>query len=306
MAAITAITLGTLGGACGRGEKAPDSSGVSDTTAYRGASTLMDTTAQIAALEKFIASYPESAFRGRSYRRLYDLKAAGDHAAAADFARRALRKEKQAEARSALHYVLFKHAMAYEPTATPEVVKTAMADKADLDYTIFNAMAWDMAERGIDLDLALRAADKSLAGAPDSLGQATVLDTKGWIYYRQGDHENAIATLRQANALSPEPYQEIEVHLAQALEAGGLKAEARDAYVAQLLTQENPEFRERVTLLTTELGGSPAEVLAEIDRQREEAATPAPNFTLRDYAGEEVSLSDFRGQVVLLNFWHPT
>ncbi|RMF98095.1 MAG: TlpA family protein disulfide reductase [Gammaproteobacteria bacterium] len=30
---------------------------------------------------------------------------------------------------------------------------------------------------------------------------------------------------------------------------------------------------------------------------------PAPDFTLRDRNGQPVSLSDFRGQVVLINFW---
>jgi cytochrome c biogenesis protein CcmG/thiol:disulfide interchange protein DsbE len=30
---------------------------------------------------------------------------------------------------------------------------------------------------------------------------------------------------------------------------------------------------------------------------------PAPNFTLTDAAGQPVSLSEFRGQVVLINFW---
>ena len=31
--------------------------------------------------------------------------------------------------------------------------------------------------------------------------------------------------------------------------------------------------------------------------------SPAPDFTLKDYAGREVKLSSLRGQVVLVNFW---
>jgi peroxiredoxin len=30
---------------------------------------------------------------------------------------------------------------------------------------------------------------------------------------------------------------------------------------------------------------------------------PAPDFTLKDYAGREVALSSLRGRVVLVNFW---
>ena len=37
-----------------------------------------------------------------------------------------------------------------------------------------------------------------------------------------------------------------------------------------------------------------------------EVGTTAPEFTLPDVDGEQVSLSDFQGQVVLLNFWTST
>jgi len=36
------------------------------------------------------------------------------------------------------------------------------------------------------------------------------------------------------------------------------------------------------------------------------AGTMAPELALPDIDGEQVSLSDFDGQVVLLNFWSPT
>lgn len=37
-----------------------------------------------------------------------------------------------------------------------------------------------------------------------------------------------------------------------------------------------------------------------------EAGTAAPEFTLSNVDGERVSLSDFQGQIVLLNFWTST
>ena len=37
--------------------------------------------------------------------------------------------------------------------------------------------------------------------------------------------------------------------------------------------------------------------------RKERESTPAPNLTLPDLAGKPVSLSDFKGQVVLLDFW---
>ena len=47
-------------------------------------------------------------------------------------------------------------------------------------------------------------------------------------------------------------------------------------------------------------------IFQRVDRTREANAKPAAPFALKDYAGKEIQLASFKGQVVLLNFWHPT
>ena len=68
----------------------------------------------------------------------------------------------------------------------------------------------------------------------------------------------------------------------------------------------NPDIRARVIALSKELDGSATATLASVEQKRKANAKPAPDFTLKDYDGKEHKLSDFRGKVVQLNFWHPT
>lgn len=48
------------------------------------------------------------------------------------------------------------------------------------------------------------------------------------------------------------------------------------------------------------------DLISLIGMQPLEEGTEAPSFTLPDIDGEQVSLSDFAGQTVLLNFWSST
>ena len=41
----------------------------------------------------------------------------------------------------------------------------------------------------------------------------------------------------------------------------------------------------------------------EISEEEEDVKIEAPDFTLKNLQGEEVSLSDYRGKIVLINFW---
>ena len=55
------------------------------------------------------------------------------------------------------------------------------------------------------------------------------------------------------------------------------------------------------------LGKSPAAVEADLSTLRTAGATPAPAFALPDYPdGKVVKLSDYKGKVVLVNFWYPS
>jgi tetratricopeptide (TPR) repeat protein len=305
---LVALTLALVIAACGGGDRGQSATGGAegDTVAYRSATGLTDATAREAALEVFLGNYPESSFRGRVYSRLYDLKAEKSAEEAATFVRRRLAEEKHLDGRAALHYALYTHAKEHQPAAQAQVIQDLLDAPAPLEFGIYNGIGWDLAVRGEALDTALELAERAVAKAPDSLAQATVLDTKGWVQYKREEYTEAVETLKAASAISPEPFEEIEVHLTMAYDAAGMKQKARDRYVDLLITQENPEFRQRVSALTGELGGSAAQVFTEIDERREAAAFSAPDFTLKDYADNEVKLSDFRGKIVLLNFWHPT
>lgn len=48
------------------------------------------------------------------------------------------------------------------------------------------------------------------------------------------------------------------------------------------------------------------DMISLLSMQPLETGTTAPEFTLPDIDGEQVSLADLEDQVVLLNFWSPT
>ncbi len=65
-------------------------------------------------------------------------------------------------------------------------------------HRALNYLAYMWAERGERLDRALVYIDRALAEAPDN---GAYVDTRGWIYFRQGDYEKALAEIRRAHTL---------------------------------------------------------------------------------------------------------
>jgi putative PEP-CTERM system TPR-repeat lipoprotein len=77
---------------------------------------------------------------------------------------------------------------------------------------------------------ALEVAEKAMEAAP---GNATVIDTAGWVSFHFGKLDRAVLLLRDARLRKPES-SEIRYHLASALAKAGRRAEARDELDAAL------------------------------------------------------------------------
>jgi len=101
-----------------------------------------------------------------------------------------------------------------------------------------NNLAWDYAENGRNLDMALQLAQTAKAGLPDS---ADVSDTLGWIYYKKGLASLAIISLQEAVKQAPSN-SSILYRLGLAYVKNGDQKEARRSFERAL--KMNPKFRE--------------------------------------------------------------
>ena len=106
-------------------------------------------------------------------------------------------------------------------------------------YLICNNFAYTLAERGRDLDRAQQLARIAVEEEP---GNSSYLDTIGWIHFRRGEYDAALARIREAIAVrtgqdapvGPVLYD----HLGDVLAAMGRTAEAAEAWRAAL--REDP------------------------------------------------------------------
>jgi hypothetical protein len=304
--ALAAVLFG-LGGCGGGGEKtAVRQPAASDTTAYRAAVSTTDSTARVAALEAFLKDYPTSPFRPGAVSQAFGVLMKKDPARAATMVAGLLKKETDPDTRSRLHYCTYIHAREKNPPAVPAALRAMMEDPV-VTADAFNSVAWDLVTRGEQLDEAIRMAALGAERATDDESKASILDTQGWGHYVKGEYPQAVEVLEKAAGMVPkEDAGEMRGHLAMAYDKAGKKREARDLMVELMTAMEDPEMRSGIDRLTKELGEDPTAIFAHIDQTRESNATAASDFTLKDYDGKPVSLADFKGKVVLLNFWHPT
>lgn len=106
--------------------------------------------------------------------------------------------------------------------------------------------------------------------------RSLALDALGWVYYQMGKYREAVVNLRQAVALHRS--EKTLSRLSRALARLGRKEEA-----------------EKIAL------DAKNEYAAAIKRQFTNG--PAKEFELTTIDGRKVKLSDFKGKVIMLNFW---
>jgi len=89
----------------------------------------------------------------------------------------------------------------------------------------YNALGYSLADRNERLPEAQKLVEKATALSPRD---AFIMDSLGWVKYRQGDKDEAITLLRRAFQIQPNA--EIGAHLGEVLWVAGHQDEARQAW----------------------------------------------------------------------------
>lgn len=99
----------------------------------------------------------------------------------------------------------------------------------------------------------------------------------------------------------------LERERAHVLLAGGQNQKAYDIIMEQYAKRPTDDSHALLVEYGKALGKDEAAVDGEIWAAQEKNAKPATDFSLPSYTGDKkkMSLADFRGHVVLLNFWYP-
>ena len=110
------------------------------------------------------------------------------------------------------------------------------------DSHIQNALGYTLADRNRNLAEARQLLTAALAQSPDS---AALLDSMGWLLYREGQYPEALAYLQRAAESGSDP--EIHLHIGEVQWAMGDQAAARKTWAAALEeAPENDKLRQRI------------------------------------------------------------
>jgi tetratricopeptide (TPR) repeat protein len=185
----------------------------------------------------------------------------------------------------------------------------AIADISGLtDSGIPNRIAYDMAERGLAPDVAVRLGLTALSLASSRYDSMNVLDTAGWAYYALGNFPQAAQYLSQAVGLMDETLtsdNEIVQHLIAAYDEAGMTDDSIDllARVAGRSVDADDPAREQLRSKLIQRDGNAKALDGMIAAARYDGTEEAPGFSLPDRNGGTVALDDLKGDIVIACFW---
>lgn len=201
-----------------------------------------DRPAALAGLDRALAASPDMA---AAHRLKADLLArAGQGDAALDHLAAALAVHDDPNGR------LMQGVLA-EGTGRDDLAQTAYERAIAMDprsFAALNQLAWFLARQNRDLDRALDLASRADGLSP---GNASILDTKGWLLFLTGRTDDAVAALRAAHDADGGRRVEITLHLAQAEAAAGNLPRAADLLrgIAETAPVSDPARAEAAALL---------------------------------------------------------
>ncbi|HGJ64848.1 TPA: redoxin domain-containing protein [bacterium] len=203
----------------------------------------------------------------------------------------------------------------------------------------YNNIAWELYEKGDDLRTAEEVALKGIKIAKEEITQpkgkrpqlystaewenarkrsaAMIIDTYGAILFKQNKFIEAEKAFTEAVQLNQKEEPEINERYAESLMANKkfdlARKELEEFFSKGVTTSKMKEMLKEAYLKTggVENGfdayfrkfedAANEKIIAKL--KKEIINVPAPQFTLTDLDGKNVSLSDFKGKVVIVDFW---
>ena len=137
--------------------------------------------------------------------------------------------------------LLYESALLAEKLGRMEILESRLRRLIELrpdSAQAYNALGYSYADRNLRLTEARELIEKALALSPDD---TFIIDSWGWVLYRQGDLAGALVQLERAYAQRDDP--EIAAHLGEVLSALGRAEEAR-----RILTEAQQKHPDSDTL----------------------------------------------------------